>query len=472
MIELNDSQAFYLSKLIDFASANTSHNHCLLEGRAGVGKTTLVCALIEKLMNQRIKIAVAAPTNKAVKVLVSKLKEFGISTTEQLGGFYPLTSKSGVVCKSIHSFLGLKLTEKDNGENELKKDGYSKLANFDLVIIDECTMVDDYLYMMIDNNSGNCLILFVGDRNQLPPVSNKLRELSPVFDNIQLHYVLSEVVRQAKDNPIIKLSSLICDNIEKRKRTILSDIKQFNSGEVYTVNARGDKLAGYYVDSVIDMPEKEIRIICYTNDVVNWHNKFIHETITRKKSLFCVGEKVIFNQPFDATVIDGKDNIGTKIIINSSELVISEIEDINIKIADSDNKIATTECKKLTLIDGLLRLEVLISDNQSVIDKIISDCFDKWKKYKNLAKAELDASKKQELDDFSKLNSSKGWGIRNMFANVRHCYAITAHKSQGSTFDTAFIDWNDLNKIKDDNEFNRCLNVAVTRSSNYLVIGY
>ena len=59
---------------------------------------------------------------------------------------------------------------------------------------------------------------------------------------------------------------------------------------------------------------------------------------------------------------------------------------------------------------------------------------------------------------------------RREFLNLRHAYAITSHKSQGSTFHTVFVDFPDMTRIRDAATFNRALYVAVTRASTHLAI--
>ena len=70
----------------------------------------------------------------------------------------------------------------------------------------------------------------------------------------------------------------------------------------------------------------------------------------------------------------------------------------------------------------------------------------------------------------SKKASAQAWSLRRSFAPLRHAYALTAHKSQGSTFDSAIVDLNDLSKMKSSFQFNRALYVAATRAREHLAI--
>ena len=66
----------------------------------------------------------------------------------------------------------------------------------------------------------------------------------------------------------------------------------------------------------------------------------------------------------------------------------------------------------------------------------------------------------------------KAWAMRNAFAHITHGYAMTAHKSQGSTFHTVLIDWQDvcIAARRDPVQAARLLYVGVTRASHNVCI--
>jgi exodeoxyribonuclease-5 len=79
--------------------------------------------------------------------------------------------------------------------------GLSDVANADLVIIDECSMVDPR--MGEDLLSYGTKILVLGDPAQLPPVRG-----TGFFTDHEPDILLTEIHRQARDNPIIHLATL------------------------------------------------------------------------------------------------------------------------------------------------------------------------------------------------------------------------------------------------------------------------
>lgn len=60
------------------------------------------------------------------------------------------------------------------------------------------------------------------------------------------------------------------------------------------------------------------------------------------------------------------------------------------------------------------------------------------------------------------------WKLKNRYTSIRHSYAITAHRAQGSTFNTVFIDMGDILSNSDRSTALRCAYVAATRPSHKL----
>jgi exodeoxyribonuclease-5 len=63
------------------------------------------------------------------------------------------------------------------------------------------------------------------------------------------------------------------------------------------------------------------------------------------------------------------------------------------------------------------------------------------------------------------------WEFKEAFHQLRYAYAITAHRSQGSTYHTAFVNYRDILINQDRKEALRCLYVAATRPKSRLILG-
>ncbi|MFF2319947.1 ATP-dependent RecD-like DNA helicase [Agrobacterium sp. NPDC058088] len=155
-----------------------------LFGYAGTGKTTLAKHFAENVDGE---VLFAAFTGKAAQVL---------------------RSRGATNARTIHSLIYRPRGEETVEDEETGKTSIapmfsinrqSPLAKAALIIIDECSMVDEQLGK--DLMSFGTPILVLGDPGQLPPVSG-----GGFFTEQEPDYLLSEIHRQAKDNPIIHLA--------------------------------------------------------------------------------------------------------------------------------------------------------------------------------------------------------------------------------------------------------------------------
>lgn len=155
-----------------------------LFGYAGTGKTTLARYFAEHVDGD---VLFAAFTGKAAQVLRSR----GASNA-----------------RTIHSLIYRPRGEEEVSDEETGKTSVtpmfsinrqSPLAKAALIIIDECSMVDEQLGR--DLMSFGTPILVLGDPGQLPPVTG-----GGYFTEQEPDFLLSEIHRQAKDNPIIQLA--------------------------------------------------------------------------------------------------------------------------------------------------------------------------------------------------------------------------------------------------------------------------
>ncbi|MDF5728851.1 MAG: AAA family ATPase [Rhizonema sp. PD38] len=173
----------------------STKNLFLLLGYAGTGKSTIIFQLIKILIGEGKRIALTAPTNKAVRVLQRMASKNNIY---------------GVDFFTIHQLLGLGLVRR-GGDKVLEQTAPSMLSLFDLVFLDECSMVNKELWYWITESISRSLItnkqlILMGDPAQLPPV-NEVKSLSFSVPN---KAILTQVVRQGTDKtPKLILSNLL-----------------------------------------------------------------------------------------------------------------------------------------------------------------------------------------------------------------------------------------------------------------------
>lgn len=161
-----------------FKSKNPSKPFYYLAGFAGTGKTSLA-----KYFAQHINgdVLYCAYTGKAALVM----------------------RKNGCQgASTIHSLLYIPVVNPKTGAVTFKYNRNSPIEKAKLIIVDECSMVDNRLGE--DLVSFGVPILVLGDPAQLPPVKG-----AGYFTNGEPDSMLTEIHRQAKDNPIIYLASRV-----------------------------------------------------------------------------------------------------------------------------------------------------------------------------------------------------------------------------------------------------------------------
>jgi exodeoxyribonuclease-5 len=457
-IQLTPGQEAALQQLLAFARRHPGTPATMvLRGYAGTGKTTLVGQLLARVADS-MRVAVAAPTNKAVGVLRQKVGDVHAEF------------------RSIHSFLGLRMKEREDGSAECTPEGVPSLHEYDLAVIDECSMIGDQLFGMIATLSRDCRVLYVGDPAQLPPIerSSVVPTISATFTHVQHGVMLSEVVRQAADNPIIALSMAIRRAIESGRPMRADEVSSAlpAGAESHAVVAYGGEATAY--NWALSALEQGIdaRIVAYTNAAVDGYNRALHAALYGNDRLpFAVGERVIVNEATDEARLPrtAEPDLKSCDLRHSqrTQLQTSE-EGVVIGICREAHPYypGVEAAKVLVERDGGGRVFGYVPMDRAAYDAERNRLWTAWRELKT---AEGPHSTEEQRAK-RKAASAAASAFQRAFLPLRHVYAITAHKSQGSTIDTVIVDYGNLSKIHDGFTFNRSLYVAATRAARYLAV--
>ena len=177
-IEYDESQK---QAIIRFLSSDLS----ILTGGPGTGKTTIINAMVKvyKKLFPHINIALCAPTGRAAK---------------------RLSELTGSDAFTIHSLLKWDLENNTFGQNK------DEPLEYDILVIDEFSMVDQWLFSkLLEASSKVKKILIVGDENQLPSVLPGALLSDLIESDIFPVEKLSKIYRQKDGSSVIFLADKI-----------------------------------------------------------------------------------------------------------------------------------------------------------------------------------------------------------------------------------------------------------------------
>lgn len=449
--DLSDEQEHALQTMLMFARGH--ENQMLFKGYAGTGKTVTIKLFLDCIeRDTNYNVVCTAPTNEAVRVL-----------SKTTGRKYSHT---------IYSLLGLALIHEDDKEPVLKTQGKAKLAEYDIIVIDESSMIHAELFELIQQQlvqHSYIKVIYVGDDAQLPPVKDPNKE-SLVF-KLPQSVELKTVQRVTLGNPIINAVTVIRNNINSptdlfSRETVITEegygIEFYDSRDHFL-----ELLYAEYVTDAYKADKNYVRVIAYTNKSVIALNERIRRKIfdIPNPKQFEIGEDLIVDQP----IVQSMGSF-SKIIYNVGE---------RLRV---DNAILQTDHEFNFKFWSLTVLNYEADEDeqiQHVIRVIHKD--DDWMYYgvlKNLAtECKVRSAQKYKVGNVEKpmFTKAEAWQpyfkFKDYYSWVKYSYATTTHKSQGSTFERVYVIERDLNVLTWDNtERNKLKYVAFTRASHILRI--
>lgn len=161
----------------------TKEKVLVITGGPGVGKTTIVRGILEIFAAKKLRVALCAPTGRAAK---------------------RLSESTGREAKTIHRLL-----EFDPALGGFKRDR-DKPLDFDLVVVDETSMVDIALMNSLVRavSPWACLVL-VGDVDQLPSVGPGAVLGDTIASGMVPVVRLTEIFRQAGQSGIVRAAHAV-----------------------------------------------------------------------------------------------------------------------------------------------------------------------------------------------------------------------------------------------------------------------
>jgi len=285
-----------------------------LTGSAGTGKSFTLNAIINHLAKNNIPYGITALTGCAA-VLING--------------------------QTIHSFLhmGISRDFEEIYKNICKfKNVYLKIKNLRSLIIDEISMMDEELFiiinrifMRINNNDlffGGIQLILVGDFYQLPPINGDFCFTSYLWEGLKLEAViLTDLIRQKDDNKLqMILEEIRNGNVSDETFQILSDLKKttFDNKEIkptrlYPVNVNVDKINNNEFMRLVKKNKGEIveyRAFATKGDKTDAY----HITLTKGAQVMVIRNISITNKLYNGTR-------GIVCALRDKEVIIRDIND-------------------------------------------------------------------------------------------------------------------------------------------------
>ena len=434
--------------------------------------------------------------------------------------------------QTIHKLLKYKSEYNIDGDIIFTKEKENVIDGYDIIIIDECSMIPlGIVYEILkESEKTKTKIIFTGDPAQLPPVNEKTSSIF-ITESNKLHiltlkkyipditndmydkfcnkiinmekYTLKEIVR-TKNNSVINCCNTIRNWIYK-----VDDFANITNHTNINVNIYSNdksqkiKTDWYKQFEKLIKIEKDTIIIAWTNDEVNFYNNYLRKSLFSSKNIikeYEIGDILILNEFY---ILNNDEKTQNKVKFNTSEkIIVTNIEPYeyiidklntqiksNIKTFQNHrsietryknfvNKLNCTDIKlkcykmKVKKIDDEINeyeIYVLQNDSIQIHKNIIINHIEEIKKFR----AELFNQYKLISIDallIQPLYNEFYTKYINIFASVSYGYAITCHKAQGSNYKNVFVDFSDIVKNMNEDEMKRCTYTAVSRTIDNLFI--
>ena len=486
--ELNPDQLGLVRAMADFLS-DKDKRVFILQGCAGSGKTFLMQGVANYLASKDIMFYLIAPTGKAAKVLTTKTGHQAKTIHSQIYSFHDVLEVENKERKEDDNFLQPQVVGESDWVLRFRlRENQEDLSA--VYIVDESSLIGNAEtdHETLQFGSGKLLhdvleyinpnfkenrrkVIFIGDMYQLPPVGmNRSPALNiediykecpylETMDAIQM-YTLQSVVRQKQDSGVLKVATYIRERLQRGHfhELLLEE-------HPYDVTKIGrDLFIHTYMDKVKEKGLDQVMVIAYSNATVDIYNRLIREQLFPNQLEVTNGDRLLIlrNVKIDEEWLMNGDfvqvlQVGTPIIRPvkvKEEKVNLLFRPVEIKADGKIYKVLLKETVLLSKARDLTKLER---------KALYTDFMIRHSEEIALASKNGKVARHQKVTELL---------LTDIYVNaleVKYGYAITCHKSQGSEWDTVFLDCDLKQGYKNRGTF-QWFYTGVTRSSNQLYL--
>lgn len=426
-LTLTQGQRNAVDKMADFI-LDPDDLYLIVEGYAGTGKSTSLVELLRMLPRLSKHTQLIDPTKDELDYYITATTN---PAAEALG------FETNHDTSTIHSLLGIvpkkqgyksTLVFKNSGNKTLKAGAVIENA---LIIIDEIGTATEELWDMICTATKNCKFILLGDPNQLIDFNDTHSYVFTLgFDTV----VIDENIRSGVNTPITNFGTCFRQTVQTgvwAKPYIDGvDIVRLNRSDWET------KIIEHYGTNTVGSK----KVLAWTNDAGVSMNNNINKYF-KGRTEFAVGDNAIVNTHF-----------------STKEGVYKSNQRVHITSAGRYENFRDVDCRFYT-VNGEPEVRVPVNPIQ-------------WMQLKQSLQQKLKTlpqSSVEELREFRSLNA-KLRDLQTAVLDLRSDHAQTVNKSQGSTYKTVFIDFDDIFRCKNFNMLARLCYVAGSRPSTQMYI--
>ena len=412
---LSKDQLNAKNTILDWVQTNNRSLYITLGGYAGTGKPSLI-AEIRKSIPKRWKVAFCAFTGKAAGVMKDKLLAVNaINDNDYIG--------------TMHSLMYM---VREDPETKLKVFEKKSFIDYDLIVVDEASMVNQDLF--IDLRSYHIPMLFVGDHGQLPPIS------SDDFNLMSEPMIRLEEVHRFGENSALLDLSIMARNGES------IPFKQF---------------------------DEKVAKVKETDPMVN---DFIHNHLGDFSNGVCLcgtnNTRVDVNQliRYNSGIID---DIGDKIPRTDDRVVCLKNNRSLIDPIYNGQLGTITSIANVDKLDDVYSMGILMDEGFGYKGFVNRDNFGKMK-YASDGKEYITVKELMQLKSYltiaeKKMMRGKVGKKKLYFDSFDFGYCLTVHKAQGSEWGNVLL-FEEISGYWDDEYKRKWLYTAITRSNDRLLI--
>ncbi|QEP29853.1 ATP-dependent DNA helicase [Sinorhizobium phage ort11] len=388
----------------------------IISGAAGVGKTFTMSHIIDIIMPQYFE------TCKLMGIEPEYEEVVMTATTNKAAEVLGTATKRPT--GTIHSFLNLKVQDDfTTGKSIITKTVNWRVYERKIIFIDECSMIDSELFNLIQEGTIKSKVVYVGDHNQLAPI---YETISPVYKQGYPFYELTEPMRNNGQPELMN----VCAQLRETVETGVFKPIQIKPGVIDHLDP--DQMQ-QHIDQIFIGQTMESRILAWSNKQVIAYNDHIR-SLRQLPDQFTEGEYLVNN----AAIRVGREQLSVE-----DEVVLE--------------KIFSTE-----------EIEVVRDTVMKVMSVELST------KYGTTISCKLPVDRAHYMALIAYFKRTKNWErfyyLKNTFPDLRQRDAATVHKSQGSTYDSVFIDLGNISTCNFENQVARMLYVAFSRPRNRIFL--